>query len=234
MVGFEEEKDVQKFLGEIYKSEDKKTFKYTGTIAQILRLVGFEAKCMVTDHEQDDDAMKKFGTKFLGITWAAKPDLIEFRYHVNISPKTKKGRALPDLLEETLDLLEKKDLTLRIVTSVAHSWYDLPGLVSPYTMKFKLLLQESVQVSEGWDTSLPEDIQRRWKSELKDVVGMETLYFPRSCKSSNAVGEPGLVGFHDGADKGHGGALYLRYEQKAGGYESSLIGSKAKTPLQMK
>ena len=52
LVGFEDE-------GEISKSEDKKTFKYTGTIAQILALVGFEAKCMVTDHEQDDDAIKK-------------------------------------------------------------------------------------------------------------------------------------------------------------------------------
>ena len=164
LIGFEGEQDLWKYLGDITKSPDNKTFKYSGTIAQILHLVGFEAKCMVTDHELDPDAIKKFGSKFLGITWHPKSDLIEFTYHVNISPKTKKGRALPDLTPDSLDLLREKDLTLRVVTSIVHSWYDISGLVAPYTMKFKLLLQESVKISTGWDASLPDDIQLKWKT----------------------------------------------------------------------
>ena len=135
------------------KSEDGTKFSYTGTIAKVLKLVGFEAKCMIVDHEKDEDVIKKFGNKFLGITWSAREDLIEFKFHVNISAKTKKGRAEPDIDENSLDLLDKADLTLRIVTSVVHSWYDIAGLVAPITMKYKLLLQQTVQESEGWDVS---------------------------------------------------------------------------------
>ena len=69
------------------------------TIAQILKLVGFEAKCMIVDHEMDEDVIRKLGSKFLGTTWSPKEDLILFKYHVNINPKTKKGRAGPDIEE---------------------------------------------------------------------------------------------------------------------------------------
>merc|ERR1719318_1563267 len=90
MIGFEELEKLAKFLGEVSKSEDGTKFSYTGTIAQILKLVGFEAKCMIVDHEQDEDVIKKFGSKFLGTIWSPREDLILFNYHVNISPKTKK------------------------------------------------------------------------------------------------------------------------------------------------
>ena len=230
MVGFEEREKLIKYVGEVTKSEDGTKFSYTGTISQILRIVGFEAKCMIVDHETDDDVIKKFGKKFLGISWGAKPDLIEFKYHVNISAKTKKGRAEPDIDEDTLDLLEKVDLTLRIVTSVVHSWYDVAGLVAPMTMRFKLMLQETVISSDGWDTSLIEDLQLKWKAGLREIVLMETFYFNRSCKPENAVGHPEVVGFHDGADPGHGGSVYLRYklEGKEEKFTASLLIAKAK------
>ena len=230
MIGFEELEKLAKFLGEVSKSEDGTKFSYTGTIAQILKLVGFEAKCMIVDHEQDEDVIKKFGKKFLGITWSAREDLIEFKFHVNISAKTKKGRADPDIDENSLDLLDKADLTLRIVTSVVHSWYDIAGLVVPITMKYKLLLQQTVPESDGWDESLSEDLQKKWKAGLKEIVLMDTFYFNRSCKPENAVGQPVIVGFHDGADPGHGGHVYLRYQVRdvEDDHISSLLMAKAK------
>ena len=103
---------------------------------------------MIVDHETDEDVIKKFGSKFLGTIWSPREDLILFSYHVNISLKTKKGRADADIDETTLHLIDKKDLTLRIVTSVVSSWYDNSGLVCPYTMKFKLLLQKTVPRSD--------------------------------------------------------------------------------------
>ena len=49
----------------------------------------------------------------------------------------------------------------------------------------------------------------------------------------NAIGRPELIGFHDGADSGHRGCVYLRY-QLAGvdvgvsGHTSNLLVSKNK------
>ena len=62
-------------------------------------------------------------------------DHIEFKFHVNISAKTKKGRAEPDININSLDLLDKADLTWRIVTSVVHSWYDIAELEVPITTR---------------------------------------------------------------------------------------------------
>ena len=230
MIGFEEAEKTRKFLGDIIKSQDGKKFSYTGTIAQILKLVGFEAKCMIVDHETDEDVIRKFGSKFLGTIWSAREDLILFKYHVNISSKTKRGRAEPDIDESTVQLIAQKDLTLRVVTSVVHSWYDSSGLVCPYTMKFKLLLQRTVASTDSWDSSLPQDLQLSWKSELAKVVCLETFYFPRSCKPQNAIGCPELIGFHDGADAGHGGSVYLRYklEGEDHGHTASLLIAKNK------
>ena len=55
MVGFDELEKLPKFLGEVTKSEDGTKFSYTGTIAKILKLDGFEAKCMEVDHEKDEE-----------------------------------------------------------------------------------------------------------------------------------------------------------------------------------
>ena len=185
---------------------------------------------MIVDHETDEDVIKKFGSKFLGTIWSPREDLILFNYHVNISPKTKKGRSDADIDETTLHLIDKKDLTLRIVTSVVSSWYDNSGLVCPYTMKFKLLLQKTVPRSDDWDSSLPEDLQLEWKTNLAKVVCIGTFYFPRSCKPLDATGPPELIGFHDGADPGHGGCVYLRYELEGEGddHTSSLLIAKNK------
>ena len=56
---------------------------------------------------------------------------------------------------------------------------------------------------------------------LNGVVGMESLYFPKGCKSDFAIGHPELYGFDDGADAGHRGSLYLRYIFKLAGFDAS-------------
>ena len=66
--------------------------------------------------------------------------------------------------------------------------------------------------SDGWDSVLPEDLQLRWKSKLTKVVRMDTFYFNRSCKPLDADGCPEVLVFHDCADPGHGGCVYLRSE----------------------
>ena len=138
-------------------------------------------------------------------------------------------RAEANLDSSTLQLLYDKDLTLRIVTSIVHSWYDSMGLVCPYTMKFKILLQQTVVESDGWDASLPSHIQQKWKSALAKLICLDTFYFPRSCKPLNAVGLPELIGFHDGSDAGHGGCAYLRYKlEDSGDYAASLLIAKNK------
>ena len=67
---------------------------------------------------------------------------------------------------------------------------------------------------------------------MENIIGrcdkMQSIYFPRSCKPAKPDQSFEIVGFHDGADKGHGGVVYLRYSLVTGGYEVSLLGSKTR------
>ena len=60
LLGYEDAEKTKKFLGLITKSKDGKKISYDGTISRILKLAGFEAKCMITDHETDEDVIRKF------------------------------------------------------------------------------------------------------------------------------------------------------------------------------
>ena len=67
---------------------------------------------------------------------------------VNLLAQRSLIQAYPaDIDKTSLHLIEKKDLTLMILTSVASSRYDNSGLVCSYKMKFKLLLQKTVSRS---------------------------------------------------------------------------------------
>ena len=46
-VGYDDDELTSKYIGQITKSEDMKTFDYSATIAQILDTIGFKAMCMV-------------------------------------------------------------------------------------------------------------------------------------------------------------------------------------------
>ena len=48
--------------------------------------------------------------------------------------------------------------------------YDPLRLLSPITLKYKLILQQLVQTGIGWDEPLPADIPKTAKSVLREIV----------------------------------------------------------------
>ena len=56
------------------------------------------------------------------------------------------------------DQIDSAALTLRITTSQVYRIYDPLGLLSPVTVKYKLLLQELTMCGLDWDDPVPEDL----------------------------------------------------------------------------
>ena len=138
------------FIGEITKKEGK--FTYSGTVSQILDLVGWSAKVMVRDGETDTDAIVKIMEKYLGLCWKPSSDVFKYKLNVNLVPKIRGVRPdnAPDIAIKNLNLLHNTSLTMRVVASVVYSLYDPPGLICPLTLKYKLLLSNTIQFGVKW------------------------------------------------------------------------------------
>ena len=204
---------VDVFIGEVTKIGNK--FSYSGTVSQILDLVGWSAKVMVRDGELDPDAIAKIKEKYLGLTWDPSSDVIKYRLNVNLVPKVRGVRPdnAPDITMENLDLLLQDTLlTMKVVASVVYGWYDPPGLICPLVLKYKLLLSETIQIGVTWKDVLPDSFQRLWKEALEDAVKFGEITFVRSVKPEGVIGDPTLVGYADGSKVAFDGALYVRWK----------------------
>ena len=210
-VGADSQEEIDAYIGEVMK--DGNNFRYTGTVSQILGLVGWSAKVMVRDGENDPDAIAKIKEKYLGLSWDPAADVIKYRLKVNLVPKVRKVRPgnAPDITLENIDLLKNSPLTLNVVASVVYSWYDPPGLLCPIILKYKLLLSDTIESGVKWKEVLPDSFQIRWKEALEQAIAFGEISFARSIKPEGVVGNPSLVGYSDGSKVAYAAVVYIRW-----------------------
>ena len=93
--------------------------------------------------------------------------------------------------------------------SIVNSVYDPLGIASPYMIKLKFLMKNTIaeQESSDWDSPVPDKIINDWISVIKEGILVDSLYFPRSTVCRKAVKKPKLVGFWDGSSQAFSGAV---------------------------
>ena len=148
---------------------------YDGTISRILDQVGMRPKVIVSNKDEDSDAIRKLGDAFLGYKWRIKEDVIVMNYNVNLSKKKHGVRAKPSIKIETIDELENTDLTRRIVTGVLASQYDPLGLNSPRTIRYKILLKDTNLVMKEWDELFGDELLKKWKMALREMIESKAI-----------------------------------------------------------
>lgn len=144
-------------------------------------------------------------SKALGVQWNTYDDTLVFTY--------------PDLTAEPVD-------TRRQVCSLLPKIYDPMGLISPYVITAKMLLQEVCQLQTDWDEKLPQDMINRWKTWQADIPNLDGFKMPRWFGGSRHDSFE-LHCFGDASQLSYAACVYIRYEA---GYDtkSSLVMSKAK------
>ena len=199
---------------------------YDGLVAQILDLGGFRVKVMVRSGETDVDTINLLGGGVLGLPWNPTKDEIVFHVGVNLTNKRAKVRQGPELKREDVWQIDEMKITKRIVVAQIYGIYDPLGLMSPVTIKFKIILQELSGMKKeevnakgkkrdkyDWDTCVDGDMGAKCKEMLKEIVGMEDVTFPRSVKPRGAEERPELLGWWDGGDPASAAVTYLRYKR---------------------
>ena len=143
----------------------------------------------------------------LGVYWCAETDTFSFRTVNQNKPFTRRG-----------------------ILSVVSSVYDPLGLLCPFVLSAKLLVQELCKQKYGWDDELPPEDVTRWLQWLEDLPKVEQLKVRRCIKPPDAsqVKTYSLHHFCDASQVGYGVASYLRMEFAIGRPHCSLVLGKSR------
>jgi hypothetical protein len=127
--------------------------------------------------------------------------------------------------------LEKsKPNTRRGVLSIINSIFDPLGLISPFILPAKRLLQELCRKGVGWDDLLPETELNAWMAWQRDQPSLQQLKINRCYKSGNLEGEVRLQLHHfcDASSYGYGAVTYIRVVDDRERVNCQLLMAKSK------
>ena len=199
-------KQVDRMLGS--KMEDG---SYSGTIPRMMKKVGLKLKTIVTSKSSDQESISKLSDKVLGYLYNPVEDRLGIKFVFNPAKKRKGAKVCPDLTLNDVDSFIKTPQSRRSLLAICNAVYDPLGLATPFTIKLKILMKETLSLNNpgDWDSPVSTSLVKEWASALKEAITQDSLYFPRSTSSSRAVKKPKLVGFWDGSSQAFSAAVYV-------------------------
>jgi hypothetical protein len=104
--------------------------------------------------------------------------------------------------------------TKRHIVSVASRIYDPIGIISPITIRFKMLLQDVHCAKIEWDEEINGELLQHWVELISCVDSSEPVITPRcyfkNLESSNNRWK--LIGFSDSSIKAYAAVIYLQFD----------------------
>ena len=141
------------------------------------------------------------------------------------------GRSGPDLTEKDLDTIKAMKFTKRLCLQAAAQNFDPLGLITAYSVKFKLGLKELVALEYGWDDILADELQEKWKTLLCESLQLPELVFPRPISHKLKVSRPEIIAYADGSTIAFGSVIYVRFRldpDAEAPYNTALLTSKSR------
>ena len=138
-----------------------------------------------------------------------------------------------DLEEDQLtysNLTVKPPLTRRGMLGLVCSVYDPLGIIAPFTVIGRLLVQEQTKSQRGWDEPLEEGLQQRWKGWMSQLDSLSRIKVTRCVKPKNfgRIQRCELHHFADGSTVAYGAVTYARLVNEHGEVHCSLITARAR------
>lgn len=104
---------------------------------------------------------------------------------------------------------EAKRITKRVILSEITKMYDPLGLLAPFTILCKILMQKLWVAEIGWDDAVPKDIATEWENYKSQIPLLLQHRIDRWIKyESNTIIE--LHGFADASEAAYGATIYAR------------------------
>ena len=145
-------------------------------------------------------------TRTLGMQWCVETDCFKFKIEATSGPVTR-----------------------RHILSVIASIYDPLGLVSPFVLLGRQILQDIYCDGHVWDDSLDEETEAGWCQWREQLVQLTALNIPH-CHKHNLNEEVKVEIHHysDASSKWFGYCSYLRFIDSNATVYTTLVMSKAR------
>lgn len=107
--------------------------------------------------------------------------------------------------------MQDKPQTRWGMLSIVGSIYDPLGLVSPFTLVAKLMIQNLCRLKSGWDDPIPKIFEHRWNNWLGDLKTTKGFIIKICFKPEDfgPVTSAQLHCFTDASEKAYGTVTYL-------------------------
>ena len=150
--------------------------------------------------------------KVLGTIWNTSTD--EFMF--NFFAVTEQAKLLPT--------------TKRSLLKISAKILDPLGLLSPFTIQWKILFQNLCQSRTNWDELLADGYLKKWKTLNSGLQLLNSVRIPRCyfTTDSSKLKSAQLHCFSDASEKAYAATIYLRSDYDDGHVEVNLITAKTR------
>jgi hypothetical protein len=160
--------ELVKQLQPLVQGIDMKIMKFYSNSKLALRSLPRELLSKKVNFEEKEAIFES--SKVLGMEWDADADLL--RFHA-------KFQNVEDFFL-SLKITKNPGWTKRLILKLSATVYDPLGLISPYTVKARSILQELWKIELGWDDAIPQDYAKRWSDWLVELFQLaKTISIPR-------------------------------------------------------
>ncbi|GFT47040.1 integrase catalytic domain-containing protein [Trichonephila clavipes] len=150
--------------------------------------------------------------KVLGLAWDPEKVLIYF------VPK------------DPLKFMSCRGESKRFILSVVGRIFDPIGILGPFVIKLKCLLQELWTLGVEWDSELPPKLRHKWQQWSSEAEGLTEIKIPRFYLGNidQEISKCEIHCFSDASKSAYGTILYLRFVTCNNEIETSFICSKGR------
>ena len=192
---------VDDFLGSFATTEEAE--KVIRSLKKVLKEAGFDLTkfrsnknaILKTVPEEDRlggvsnlDLNKASSDRTLGVSWNTQTDQFEIRVCIKEKPVTRRG-----------------------ILSMMSQVFDPMGIIHPFLLPAKRLMQELCSENSGWDDEISEEKRQAWFRWLDSSQCLNSVKFPRCLHPPNF--RPAKFQLHcfcDASSVGYGAVAYLR------------------------
>ena len=132
------------------------------------------------------------------------------------------------MIHYSLIIFDSKPFTRRGIPSTVSSIDDPLGLVGPFVLEGKRIVQYMCPSSSGWDSPISDEILPRWQQWLAYITKLESIKLKHCFKYYLSIKRAELHHFSDAADKGYGQCSYLRVIDTNDNIMCSLVMAKSR------